>query len=146
MYDQPSLIDLLDAARAHLEAVVAPLLKDTEQRKLYYQTLVAVNVLRIAGRELTMSGDHIQAEWARLNYLQQSDKPLPIDPTAARADLAERSRRLCMQINDGEFDQMPQKAALFEHLLATTMEQLQVANPRFLQALALEDADRERRR
>ncbi len=146
MYDQPVLIELLDAVRAHLETEIAPLLKDGEQRKRYYQTLVAVNVLRIAGRELTMSAEHLLAEWARLNYIQQLDTPLPADPPAARAELAERNRKLCMQINEGDFDRMPQKAALFEHLLATTIEQLQVANPRFLQALALEDADRERRR
>lgn len=146
MYDQPLLIELLDAARAHLEHEIVPLLKDDEQRKLYYQTLVAINVLRIAERELMMSAEHTHSEWARLNYIQQLDSPLPNDPETARAALGERNRKLCMQIMDGEFDRSPQRAALFEHLLATTIEQLQVANPRFLQALALEDADRERRR
>lgn len=144
MYDRPTLSELLDAVRAHLEENIVPLLKD--DRKLYYQTLVAVNALRIAGRELTMNALHLQDEWARLNFLQNSADSIPADNDEARAALAERSRRLCEDIAAGSYDQYPRKAALFEHLLATAVEQLQVANPRFLQILALEDSERERRR
>lgn len=144
MYDRPTLTELLDAVRAHLEHQIVPLLKD--DRKRYYQTLVAINVLRIAERELTMSAEHALAEWQRLNFVQQEVTPIPADPEAAKAAITERNRRLCMQINAGEFDANPQQAMLFEHLLQTAVEQLQVANPRFLQALALEDAERDRRR
>ncbi|MDL1885067.1 hypothetical protein FBR01_15630, partial [Anaerolineae bacterium CFX8] len=60
MYDRPTLSELLDAVRAHLEENIIPLLKD--DRKLYYQTLVAVNALRIDGRELPMNALHLQDE------------------------------------------------------------------------------------
>lgn len=144
MVDRPTLVELLDAVRAHLENHIVPLLK--EDRKRYFQTLVAVNVLRIAERELLLSAEQTQAEWARLNYVQKQDTPIPADPRAARDALAERNRKLCVQINDGDYDSNPQQAALFEHLLQTAFEQLQVANPRFLQSLALEDDERERGR
>lgn len=144
MYDRPTLVELLDAVRAHLEDQIVPLLK--EDRKRYYQTLVAVNVLRVAERELLLSAEHTQDEWARLNYVQKLDTPIPADPRAARNALAERNRKLCVQINDGDYDSVPQQAALFEHLLQTAFEQLQVASPKFLESLALEDAERERRR
>lgn len=142
MYDRPTLAELLEAVRAHLENQIVPLLKD--DRKRYFQTLVAVNVLRVAERELLLSAEHLQAEWQRLNYVQKLDTLIPADPQAARDALAERNRKLSMQINDGDFDTAPQQAALFEHLLQTAVEQLQVANPKFLQSLALEDAERER--
>ena len=144
MYDRPTLIELLDAVRIHLEDQIVPLLKD--DRKRYYQTLVAVNVLRIAERELIMDGEHAQAEWQRLNFVQQTDTPLPADPEAAKAELDERNRLLAVQIAAGEFDHNPRLAILYEHLLQTAVEQLQVANPHFLQSLALEAAERDRRR
>ncbi|NWG17454.1 MAG: hypothetical protein HXY41_12545 [Chloroflexi bacterium] len=144
MYDRPTLNELLDAVRVHLEENIIPLLKD--DRKLYYQTLVAVNMLRIAGRELTMNALHMQAEWDRLNFLQGSSGTIPADDDEARQALAERNHRLCEDIAAGAYDQHPRKAALFEHLLATAVEQLQVANPHFIQVLALEDNERDRRR
>ena len=83
--------------------------------------------------------DHLRAEWNGLNFVQNVTMPAPGDAEGLRATLAERNRKLCQEIDAGRYDQMPQRAALFEHLLMTVQTQLEVANPRFLQALAAED-------
>jgi hypothetical protein len=138
MYDSPTLSQLLDAVRYHLESQVIPAVEN--DRKLYYQTLVAINVLHIVQRELLMSPDHLRAEWHRLNFVQNVTMPLPNTVNELRAALAERNRKLCQEIDAGRYDYMPQRAALFEHLLMTAQTQLEVANPRFLGALAAEDS------
>src|SRR5262245_9172231 len=137
MYDRPTLSQLLDAVRHHLESQVVPAVET--DRKLYYQSLVAINVLQLAQRELLLNGDHLRAEWNGLDFVQKVTMSAPGDAESLRATLAERNRKLCQEIDAGRYDQMPQRAALFEHLLMTAQTQLEVANPRFLQALAAED-------
>ena len=135
MYDRPNLAELIDAARLHLETNVIPAIKG--DAKLYFQTLVAVNVLRIAEREIAQSGEHLRAEWASLNALEAENRMLPADPLAAQAALVERNRALCADIRSGAYDQRAD--ALYAHLIAVTQAQLEVANPKFLQALLAED-------
>jgi len=53
VYDRPDVSELIDAVRQHLEQQVIPAVKDDP--KLYFQTLVAANVLKIAGRDLALS-------------------------------------------------------------------------------------------
>ena len=137
MSDRPTIAELLDAVRTHLENQVTPAIRD--DRKLYYQTLVAANVLQIIEREMQTGVEQIREEWMRLNYVQGVDTLLPSDSTQAKDALAERNRKLCEEINVGRYDFMPQRAALFEHLLVTTRQQLEVNNPKFLEMLAEED-------
>ncbi|NWF67658.1 MAG: hypothetical protein HXY40_01100 [Chloroflexi bacterium] len=137
MYDRPTAPELLDAVRTHLETHVVPAVKG--DGKLYFQTLVAINVLRVVERELQLAPDHMAHEWARLDALS-APQDRPDDPRQQAAALRERNKQLCAQIRAGDYDGAAQKAALFEHVLTTSVEQLQVANPRFLQALAQEDA------
>jgi hypothetical protein len=144
MYDRPTLSELLDAVRIHLDHSVVEAVQ--EDRKLYFQTLVAINALRIIEREMHAGFGPLQAEWGRLNFLQKVEKSLPTHPDEARAALAERNRKLCEEIVAGRYDYAPQRAALFEHLLMTTHEQLEIANPRFLETLAIEDEKRARTR
>ena len=66
MYDRPNTSELIDAVRGHLEANVIPLARETN-RRLYFQTLVAINVLKIVERELQMGQAHALAEWESLN-------------------------------------------------------------------------------
>lgn len=134
MYDPPTAADLLEAARQHLEDHIVPLTRQTD-RQLYFQTLVAVNVLRIVERELTHRDDHLHAAWARLNMLF-GNTPLPKGPGAMPQALADRNALLCQAIRAGKFDD---DRAFFEHLKATAIEQLEVANPGFLAALQAED-------
>ena len=140
MYDLPKAHQLLQAAWMHLEQYVAPQLK--HDRKLYFQTLVAINVIKVAERELQYAPAHLKAQWNRLNALQDIDLPLPGEWGEAVAALDIRNRELCYDIRAGRYDEPFLNATLFEHLLATTMEQLQVANPRHLQRLAEEDSQR----
>jgi hypothetical protein len=138
MYDRPRAKDLLQAAWIHLEQQVIPQIR--HDRRLYFQTLVAVNTLKIVARELEYGPAHLKAQWNRLNAMQNVDLPLPGDWEEALAALQIRNRELCYDIRAGRYDDPFLQAAMFEHLLATTLEQLQVANPRHVQRLADEDA------
>ena len=136
MYDRPSANELLEAACHHLETQVIPVARATNF-KLYFQTLVAINVIKIVRRELALSGAHQRAEWSRLNMLIESET-MPTNDDALSERLHARNQALCEQIRAGAFDD---HRALFEHLKATTIEQLAVANPKFLQMLAHEDTE-----
>jgi hypothetical protein len=136
MYDRPTLEELIDAVRLHLESQLIPVIKDDP--KLYFQTLVAINVLKIAGREVQLGDTHLRAEWVRLNALENTDIGIPAEPPVAQAAVALRNEKLCQAIRAGEYDDSPRKDELFAHLIATTCEQLEVANPRYLQTIAQE--------
>lgn len=139
MYDQPTLNELLDAVRMHLESHIVPAVR--KDRKLYFQTLVAINVLKIAGRELYLGEGHLKAAWVRLNALENVDTTLPDRDSAARNALSERESALCERIRAGDYDSGENRALLFDHLIAATTEQLEVANPRLLATLAAERDD-----
>jgi hypothetical protein len=138
MYDRPTAAELIEAARQHIENAVMPVAK-AANHKLYFQTLVAANVMRIVERELLLRGTHLRAEWARLNMLL-GGATMPESSTDFEAVLIERNALLCAAIRAGNYDT---DAALFEHLKATTLEQLEVANPKYLAALQAEDASRQ---
>ncbi len=137
MYDRPHADELLEAAWQHLEQFVAPALKS--DRKLYFQTLVAINVLKVVAREQRCRPDHLRAQWNRLNAMQDVDLPLPSEWDESLAALAIRNRELCYDIRAGRYDSDFLRETLYEHLYATTLEQLEVANPRYLQQLASEE-------
>jgi len=136
MYDRPDIHQLLEAVKSYLQREVVPAVQ--ADRKQYYQALVAINVLGMVEREMQMSVEHLHSEWSRLNFVQNVSTPLPTEIIEARAALAERNRKLCEEIGAGRYDYSPQRSALFEHLLVTTRAQLEVANPKFLQAIAAE--------
>jgi hypothetical protein len=140
MYDKPNLAQLFDALRLYLESAVTPAVQD--DRKLYYQTQVAINVLDIIERELEMEADHLKMEWKRLNFVQNNVLPMPSDIAELRGALAERNRKLCEEIGAGRYDHEPQRSALFEHLLVSAHSQLEVANPQYLQSLAAENMNK----
>ncbi|GIK66821.1 MAG: hypothetical protein BroJett018_46150 [Chloroflexota bacterium] len=141
MYDLPDASRLIEAVYQHLEMNIAPMLKaDAAQRKLYFQTLVAINVLKVAERELVLRPRHLKAEWGRLNRLQEIDLHMPENSEELADLLARRNIQLCTDIRDGQYDSPENASALLAHLMMTVQEQLEVANPRFLQGLAAEDA------
>lgn len=129
MYDRPSIEELLAAVQVHLEENIVPLIK--EDRKRYFQTLVAVNLLKITRRELAQNDAHLEAEWQRLNSLMSLNEPYPVNIVEARTKLELRNRQLCLDIQTGQYDE--RRDDLIRHLKATTIEQLQVANPKFLE-------------
>lgn len=129
MNDRPTLEELIEAARMHLETHVIPAIKG--DARLYFQTLVAVNVLRVAERELVVGYAHLQAEWRRLDQLEGGEQPVPASPAEALNALRARNAALAARIRAGDYD--AESGALFAHLLATVRESLEVANPKFLQ-------------
>lgn len=128
MYDRPTAQELIEAARMHLEQAIIPAVK--ADRKLYFQTLVAINVLKIVEREMELGADHLQAEWDRISALGEH---------LTHTDLPDANRMLSEEIRQGKHDIANRN--LFDHLKQTVVEQLQVANPRYLQKIAAEDAD-----
>ena len=133
MYDQPDLDELLNAVIQHLEQNVVPLVKPN--RKLYFQTLISVNILKVIGREITQGAEHRIAEWERLNNLQDKDEALPASRERAEQALLRRNQELCEEIRAGRFDEHQRRQELFLHLIRSTQEQLHVANPKFLAGL-----------
>ncbi len=134
MNDRPHLHELIEATRAHLEQVLVPLAKATHH-KVYFQTLVAVNVLKIAERETRLGDAHARAEWSRLNMLL-GDAPMPDTPQSLLSAIEARNDTLCAMIREGRYDE---HNALFSHLKSTTLEQLTIANPKYLANLHAED-------
>lgn len=137
MYDRPTIAELMDAIRNHLETQIIPAVHD--DRKLYYQTLIAANLMKIIEREMQTGAEQLREEWTRLNFVQGVDMLYPGDSNKVRDSLAERNRQLCEEIKAGRYDYQPKRAALSEHLLVTTRQQLEVSNPKFLETLAAED-------
>lgn len=138
MYDRPSVNELIDAARMHLETAVIPAVR--ADRKLYFQTLVAINVLKIAGRELSLAPTHAIMEWAGLSVLEAVDTPAPANLADLQAAINERNKTLCAAIRAGGYDDEQSQSLLLAHVMATTAAQLEVANPRLLQTMAAEDS------
>lgn len=137
MYDRPDLKDLIDAVHVHLEDNIKEAVRS--DRKLYFQTLIAINLLKIAGRELNLTQTHQKAQWERLNALQGDELAFPTDPDIALNQLHIRNHQLCADIRAGHFDEINHKLSLFSHLVATTVAQLEVANPQHLDRINSED-------
>ena len=98
-HDRPSAPELVEAVREFLEAEILPALDD---RRLRFRTLVAINGLGIAQRELEAGAS---------------------GPSLSRADLAELATRIrAGEISPGALD------LLREHVAA----KLRVSNPRYL--------------
>lgn len=138
MIDRPTLAELIDAARMHMETNVIPAVR--EDRKLYFRTLVAINVLKIAERELELGAGHTSAAWERLNAVEGVTTPIPQNEQALKDALHARHMALCARIRAGDYDS-GENQVLFEHLKATTVAQLEIANPKYLDRIAAEDAD-----
>lgn len=133
MYDRPTMTEMLAAARLHFENEIVPVARKTNF-KLYFQTLVAINVLKIVEREYNIRPFHLRAEWTRLNMVLH-EEPMPAQDDDLEVGIQKRNQELCERIRAGEFDD---DYPLFQHLIARTNEQLEVANPKFLQTVRLE--------
>lgn len=129
MYDRPSAAELLDAVRQHLEQQIVPAVK--ADRKLYFQTLVSINVLKIIERELNQREGHLHQTWQALNELTRQPAPTPPTLAALEENLMQRHQALCMDIQAGAYDEPIAEAHLLAYLMQLTQAQLQVANPTF---------------
>lgn len=137
MYDDPDLKNLLNAVKEHLEANVIPAIRS--DNKLYFQTLVAVNVLSIGQRELEHQQVHAYSEWEHLNQLDGTNQPTPTSFDELKSALRQRNADLAMAIRRGDYDH--QADTLAHYLQQCVMAKLQVANPRFLKRIMSEHAN-----
>lgn len=117
--DLPTAAELVEAVREFLERDVFPEL--TGRRR--FHTRVAMNVLAIVERELTLGGAADAGERERLAEL------LP-DCDAAERSLSDLNADLAAAIRDDSLG--ASRAELVAHLRATVRDKLAIANPRYI--------------
>ena len=115
--DPPSAAQLLEAVREFLEGAVMPGLEGHTA----FHARVAVNVLAMIERELTLGPDLDRAEGERLRELLGRDGTLD----ELNAELARRLR---------EGTQDDQSARVLAHLRETVRAKLSIANPGYAKA------------
>ncbi|MFN8531896.1 MAG: DUF6285 domain-containing protein, partial [Anaerolineae bacterium] len=91
--DRPTLTELIDAVRTHLESALIPAVKG--DARLYFQTLIAINLLKTAEREIQLRPAQQQMAWNRLNGLT-GDTAALTDHSEWEAQLESRSMQLAM--------------------------------------------------
>ncbi|GLV48998.1 hypothetical protein TJA_21010 [Thermus sp. LT1-2-5] len=112
--DRPTLDELLEAVSEFVEREILPTLQDP---RLRFQTLVALNALGIARRELTL-GEALKGE----------DRQALVSLLGVEAPLEELLRLLAERIRRGE---APPGTEAF--LKAHVARKLTVANPKYLE-------------
>ncbi len=128
MHDRPTAAELIDAVRGFLEKEMLPSLTDA---RLRFQTLVAANVLAIAGRELATEMEFLDEEWALLDGLLGAEGK-PAEAVQLRQAVERRNREMCKRIRAGSFDEVGLFHDLSRTLRRVVLRKLQVANPRHL--------------
>lgn len=126
MTDRPTLQELIDAVRQHVETAVMPVVRG--EPKLYFQTLVALNLLRIATREIGAAPELAAVEQHVLTALTGDSEGAP---TA-------RIRSLCASIRSGAFDDPEQFDMALQYLGHWVNAQLAVNNPALAQRMQVE--------
>ncbi len=129
MNDRPTANELVDAVRLFLEKELLPGLTDA---RLRFQTLVAANVLTIAGRELSGEEPLLREEWRLLSDLLSETNREPSGIGELRQSVKELNERLCVLIRQGEFDDTPRQRELAGVIRRLVLRKLEVANPRYL--------------
>ena len=136
MYDHPTAAELIGAARLQIERDVLPTLADP---RLRFQTLVAINVLAIAERELLGGEAHLASAWQRMAELLGDPAAAAPRGSELHAAVQAQNRALCDAIRAGTFDAGPPRQALLAHLRQTAESELAIANPRYLERISMED-------
>ena len=114
MQDEPTPIELTKAVADFLRNDIAPMISGHNAFKLR----VAINMLDLVTRQLTLEQDYDAAETARLANL-----------LGVQGSLMELNRVLADKIAKGEVDL--QTPGLSEHLWQTTMDKLAVDQPNY---------------
>jgi hypothetical protein len=114
MQDEPRPIELTKAVADFLRDDIAPMISGHQAFKLR----VAINILDLVGRQLTLEQGSDAAEAARLTGL-----------LGIPGALIELNRALAEKIASGELDLQTQ--GLTEHLWQTTMDKLAVDQPNY---------------
>ena len=114
MQDEPTPVELTRAVADFLRHDITPMIKGHNAFKLR----VAINMLDLVVRQLTLEGGSDAAEAARLTQLW-----------GMQASLIDLNRALAGKIAEGELDL--QTPGLAEHLWQTTMDKLAVDQPSY---------------
>lgn len=127
MTTRPNLEEMLSAVLMHVERNLVPVVRSDQ--RLYFQTLVALNLLKIAQRELVSGAEILCAEWDELNRLtSESINPPAQDKSLANA-LEVRYRALCYAIRSGQYDDVDGDYRLRLFAVGVVMRQLSMNNP-----------------
>lgn len=132
MNDRPAAPELLAAVRHFLEKELLPTLTDA---RLRFQSLIAANVLAIAERELLTEEEHLVEEWQRLAGFMTGMPEPPARLQELRAGVRAAEAELCQRIRAGDFDEPERFGPLAQQLRRLVERKLEVANPRYLQAM-----------
>lgn len=138
MSSKPSLEQLLDAVRLHLETQLIPAIR--AEPKLYFQTLVAINLLKIAGREVGHGYNLLHTEWESLNTLLGENLSQPASPSDLEAALKTRNDALAESIHAGKYDEPDRFIRLGAHLEQVIMAQVMLNSPALAERFAAEDS------
>ncbi len=129
MNDRPTAHELVDAVRLFLEKELLPGLTDA---RLRFQTLVAANVLAIAGREMAGEEALLREEWLLLAPLIAEGAAEPAGVADLRRAIADMNARLCALIRNGAFDDAHRHRELMTIERKLVLRKLEVANPRYV--------------
>jgi hypothetical protein len=124
--DRPTAAELVDAVAEFLELDLQP----TLEGRLGFHTRVAVNALRIVGREMDL-GPELDA--ARRTGL----RTLLGDEQSETAGTRERELELARRIRDGSLD--ARRAEVVGYLRATLRLQLDIVHPGYIREIAEEN-------
>ena len=114
MMDQPSILELVNAARDFIEKHAMPELKGHTA----FHARVAANALGIVAREIEFGGPAAEAERRRLVALLGRD-----------GTLLDLNRELCARIRDGRIGL--ETAGLADHLAQTTCDKVTIDQPTY---------------
>ncbi len=118
LQDRPTAAELLEAVREFVERDVME--REQLPPRVAFHARVAVNVLAIVERELTLGPEIDAAERERLATLLGHD-----------GELDDLTAELARRIRDGSFDE--RRAAVVDHLRESVRAKLLVANPGYAQ-------------
>jgi hypothetical protein len=136
MNDRPTAVELIDAVRHYLEKELLPALTDA---RLRFQTLVAANVLSVAGRELASEELSLGEEVGALAALLGRACEVPPGLSERRRCVRELNEELCARIRQGAFDAPDRWVAAAAEVRRLVVRKLEVANPRYLQAVTADE-------
>lgn len=136
MTTRPNLEEMLGAVLMHVEKNLVPVIR--ADQRLYFQTLVALNLLRIAQRELVSGAELLRTEWDELDGLTAESITPPAQDEPLATALETRYRALCHAIRGGEYDDARAADRLRSFVLAVVMRQLAMNNPGLARRLSEE--------
>jgi hypothetical protein len=136
MTDRPDLHALLDAVRLHLETNVVPSIR--ADPRLYFQTLVALNLLKIGQRELVQGAELLREEWIAIEELREEEIEMPEREDFLTSELNARRAALGTAIRTGKYDSPEMRMRLAGYLERIVGAQLTLNNPGLSARLAKE--------